>query len=473
MKKILFVASEAVPFISSGGLGDVMGSLPQKIIADGSFEVSVFLPLYSQIDDGFREKFNKVCEYTVNLAWRKQYCGIYSYIHNGVKYYFADNEFYFKRASMYGNYDDEERYAFFCMACLEMLRNIDDYPDIIHANDWQSALTVIYLRTLYAHVPKYNNIKTVFTLHNIEYQGKYGIDILWDVFSLPNEYKKLVEYGGNINLLKGAIEACDILTTVSDRYSKEIQTEYFGCGISYILRKNSDKCIGIINGIDTERYSPDNDGVFCKYSASDLRGKTECKLYLQNYFSLPISEEKPVIAMISRLAEHKGFDLVKCVAEELLVQDIQLIILGTGEKSLEDYFISLAEKYADKVAVRIEFNKELSQKIYSGADIFLMPSRSEPCGLSQMIAARYGTIPIVHRVGGLYDSIIPFNSETLCGNGFTFDNYNAHDMLYTVKNAVELYKQKDIRERIIKNAMTTDFSWETSAKKYCAMYERL
>ena len=473
MKKILFAASEAVPFISSGGLGDVIGSLPQKISASRDFEVSVFLPLYSQISEEFRKNFRKVCDFTVNLAWRKQYCGIFLYTHNGIKYYFADNEFYFKRNSVYGNYDDAERYAFFCMACLEMFRNTDDYPDIIHANDWQSALIAVYLKTLYGNIPRYKNIKSVFTIHNLEYQGIYDMGILWDVFSLPNECRGLVEYEGNINLLKGAIEACDILSTVSDRYSKEISTEYFGCGLSEILRRNSDKCRGIINGIDTERYSPENNESVFSFNAQDLRGKSECKLHLQKYFGLPESESTPVIAIVSRLAEHKGFDLIKCVIDEILMQNIQLVTLGTGEKSLEDFFIALGRGNADKVAVRTEFNKELSLKIYSGADMLLMPSRSEPCGLSQMIAARYGTIPIVHRVGGLYDSITPFDSTTSEGNGLAFDNYNAHDMLYTIKNAVELYKQKSIWERIMFNAMTTDFSWESSAKKYCEMYNLL
>ena len=473
MKKILFVASEAVPFISSGGLGDVMGSLPQYVSGNGEFEVSVILPLYSQIDKELRNKFKKVCEYTVNLAWRKQYCGIFSYTHNGVKYFFADNEFYFKRDSVYGNYDDAERYAFFCMSCLEMIRNTEYYPDIIHANDWQSALTVIYLRTLYAHIPEYRNIKTIYTIHNIEYQGKFDMRILWDVFGLPFESRGIVEYHDDINLSKGAIVSCDALTTVSDRYSKEIQTEYFGCGLSEILRENSHKCSGIINGIDTERYSSESDEVVCKYNACDLKGKLECKMFLQKTFGLPITEKTPVIAMISRLAEHKGFDLVKHVAEELLEEDIQFVLLGTGEKSLEDYFLYLEKKYVGKIAVRIEFNKELSQKIYSGADIFLMPSRSEPCGLSQMISARYGTIPVVHRVGGLYDSIKPYNSENFDGNGFSFDNYNAHEMLYTVKNAIELYNKRSVWETIIKNAMTTDFSWEASAEKYRTLYRQL
>ena len=473
MKKVLFIGSECVPFFSSGGLGDVIGSLPKEINKIGKYEVSVILPLYSAFPDKFRKELCKVCEYTVTLAWRRQYCGIYSLVYEGVTYYFVDNEYYFKRSSLYGSFDDAERYAFFCLACLEFMSNTDYYPDIIHAHDWQSALAVIYLKTKYNTSANYKNIKSLYTIHNIEYQGVYDHSILGDVFGISDINKSIVDYNGMINLTKGAIVCCDILSTVSESYSHEIQTDYFSCGLAPIIRENGYKCVGITNGIDVGYYSTERGGSSSHYTACDISGKIICKKDLQSFFELPISADSPIIAMVSRLTEHKGFDLVKRIIEEVLCSDVQFILLGTGERELENYFLKLNEKFPDKVSVTIDFDKELSKKIYSGADIFLMPSRSEPCGLSQMIAAHYGAVPLVRHVGGLRDTITPFNEESGCGNGFAFYDYNAHELLYEIKKAINFFHRKDVWEKIVKNAMESDFSWKKSAKKYCELYDRI
>ncbi|MBE6663039.1 MAG: glycogen synthase GlgA [Ruminococcaceae bacterium] len=474
--KILFVGAEAVPFISTGGLGDVLGSLPQAIASvDKNADVRVVLPLYQKIKEKFASELEYVGNTTVGLSWRNQYCGIFKCEFGGVTYYFLDNEYYFKRGSIYGDFDDAERFAFFGKAVLDIMPVIDFYPDIMHTNDWQSAASVIYLKRKYYMNPYYCDIKTIYTIHNIDYQGIFSMSILGDVFGLDCfGDRSIVEYNGNINLTKGAIVCADVVSTVSQKYANEIQTEFYSSGLHYILHQYSDKLTGIVNGIDVNYYNPENDTVIAeKFTSSDLKGKKECKRQLQEMCGLEQNPDIPVVSMISRLASHKGFDLVKFILPEMLELGIQFVLLGTGEYELEEYFKSIQARYPDKVKVFLEFNKDLSKKIYAGSDIFLMPSKSEPCGLSQMICSAYGTVPVVRETGGLYDTIKPYNMYNGEGNGFTFANYNAHEMKDAVARAVELYKDKKKWSALAKTAMETDFSWNVSANKYIEMYRNV
>lgn len=474
--KLLFVGAEAVPYISTGGLGDVLGSLPQAVkSADPKMEICVVLPLYKKIKEKFESSLEYVGNTTVELSWRNQYCGIFKCENNGVTYYFLDNEYYFKRDSVYGDFDDAERFAFFGKAVLDVMPVIDFYPDILHANDWQSAMSIIYLKRKYYLKPYYRDIKTIYTIHNIDYQGVFSMSILNDVFGL-NGFgdESIVEYNGNINLTKGAIVCTDKISTVSQRYADEIQTEFYSSGLHYVLHLYSGKLCGIVNGIDVDYYNPACDDVIAsQFSIDDATGKDKCKKQLQEMCGLEINPDIPVVSMISRLATHKGFDLVKFILPEMLNLGIQFVLLGTGEPELEEYFKTIQYRYPDKVKIFLEFNKELSKKIYAGSDIFLMPSKSEPCGLSQMIASRYGTVPVVREAGGLYDTIKPYNKFTCEGNGFTFANYNAHEMKDAVSRAVELFRDKEKWLELRKKVMEVDFSWKASADKYIELYKEV
>ncbi len=464
-KKILFVASEATPFIVTGGLAEVIGSLSKALAATNRYDVRVILPLYSDIKYEYREKFTYLGNLYVHLAWRNQYCGVFTYEKDGVTYYFIDNEYYFKRTGCYGYFDDGERFAFFSKCVLEVMPFVHFYPDIMHCHDWQAALAAIYLKTNYCFKEEYQYIRALFTIHNIEYQGQYSLDLLCDLFDIYGKYKYLVEYNNCINLMKGAIECCEKFSTVSPKYAEEIKYPFYSHGLDPIVRHNEFKLCGILNGIDDEGYNCEKDShLFANYSAEDFTGKAVCKEELQKMLHLPVRAQTPIIAMISRLVSHKGLDLVTKILEELLQDDVQVVILGTGDQQYENYFKQIANKYPDKMSANIIFNGDLSRKIYSGADIFLMPSKSEPCGLSQMIASRYGTISIVRETGGLFDSIKPGV------NGYTFANYNAHDMLYVIKQAINDYKDKDNWLELMKKVVNTDFSWSRSAKDYEALY---
>lgn len=475
MRKILFVGSEAVPFASTGGLGDVLGSLPAALEgADSDIDVRVVIPMYQSISEKYKEKSKLIAEFTVQLSWRRQYCGVWEYKLGDVTYYFIDNEYYFKRPSLYGSFDDGERYAFFCKAVMDMMPQIGFIPDILHCHDWQSALCVIYLKRKYCYDERYSKMKAVYTIHNIGYQGIYSFDILGDVFGLDSWDRYVVEYDGCINLTKGAIVCCDKLTTVSPNYANEIQTEYFSCGLYHIIRMYSSKVCGIINGIDTKYYDPATDNeIAAKFDLKRFEGKAVNKAALQREFGLPERPDVPVIAMVSRLASHKGFDLVRRVADEIMQNDLQFVLLGTGECELEDFFGELGRRYPDKCGVKLAFDKKLAKQIYAGADIFLMPSKSEPCGLAQMIASRYGTVPIVRETGGLYDTIKAYNTTEQTGNGITFRTYNAHDMLDAIRRAISFYNDKPEWKILVSNAMKMDFSWNASAKKYLEMYAAL
>lgn len=464
-KKILFVASEATPFIATGGLAEVIGSLSKALAATGKYDVRVVIPLYSDIKKGYREKFNYLGNIYVHLAWRNQYCGIFSCEKDGVIFYFIDNEFYFKRPGCYGYFDDGERFAFFSRSVLEIMPFLNFYPDVMHCHDWQAALAAIYLKTNYCFREEYQFIRALFTIHNIEYQGWYSLDLLSDLFDIYGSYQHIVEYKNSINLMKGAIECCERFSTVSPQYALEIKDPYYAHGLDPIVRRNEHKLCGILNGIDVDGYNPELDShLYANYSPDDFSNKAVCKKGLQKLLGLPQRADVPVIAMVSRLVAHKGLDLVTAVIEELLQDDIQVVILGTGDAHFEGFFKDLAFRYPEKFSANIVFNSDLSRKIYSGSDIFLMPSKSEPCGLSQMIACRYGTVPIVRETGGLYDSIKPLE------NGYTFKNYNAHDMLFVIRQAINNYKNKEEWTKLMYRAATSDFSWSHSAKDYEALY---
>ena len=467
-RKILFAASECTPFIATGGLAEVIGSLSKSLAQDEGYDVRVVLPLYSDIRGDYRQRFTYLGNINVPLGWRNQYCGIFSYEESGVTFYFLDNEYYFRRGGCYGYYDDGERFAFFSRAVMEILGFLQFYPDVLHCHDWQSALAAIYLKTIYCHRREYSLIRAVFTIHNIEYQGKYSLDVLEDLFGISDDYRYLLEFDGCANLMKAAIECSETFTTVSPTYAEEIKRAEYAHGLQGEVERNAFKLRGILNGIDVKSYDPATDpALFAPYSAENPAGKAVCKAELQKMLGLPVREDVPVVAMISRLVAHKGLDLVRAAIEELLADDVQFVLLGTGDSEYESYFKDLANRYKGKVVSIIAFNGDLSRKIYSGADIFLMPSKSEPCGLSQMIASRYLTVPVVRETGGLYDSIKPYGAG---GNGFTFAAYNAGDMLYVLREAVSLYKNKSEWQKLMIKAGTTDFSWQRSAEEYKKLY---
>ena len=454
--KVLFVTSEAVPFAASGGLADVSGALPHAL-RTRLIGCRVVLPLYEDVPQALRENMTFITSLSVPVAWRRQYCGVFEARHNGVIYYLLDNQYYFKRPGLYGHYDDAERFAFLSRAALEMLGCIDFRPDVIHANDWQCALVPVYYSLFYAQREGYENIKTVFTIHNIQYQGKYGLEILEDVFGIPQDARSIVEQDGCVNLMKGAIETANRVTTVSPTYAQEILDPWFSHGLDSILRAREWKLSGILNGIDTESYNPAADpDIYAHYSAEDPAGKAENKRALQERLNLPPRADVPMITMVTRLVSHKGLDLVKYVLAELLQEDIQFVLLGSGDWAYENFFREMQDRFPDKMRYCFGFVPELARKIYAAGDIFLMPSKSEPCGLSQMVACRYGTLPVVRETGGLKDSISDCGDGQ--GMGFTFKTYNANKNDWPV---------------LVDRAMRTDFSWGRSANEYIKLYRSL
>ncbi len=468
--KVLFAASEAYPFAKTGGLADVCGALP-KALRKRMIGARVVLPLYGTIGKEMRSKMTFVCHITVPVSWRIQYCGVFEAHENGIIYYFIDNEYYFKRDGLYGYYDDAERFTFFSRAVLEILPHIGFKPDIIHCNDWQTALIPVYLNEFYKHDLFYADIKTVFTIHNIQYQGKYGMEIYGDVLGLPYGKESLLKYDDCVNLMKGAIQCSDKVTTVSPTYAKEILNPYYSHGLDGILGEFSYKTCGIVNGIDYDDYNPETDKLIYKnYTADTLSDKKANKKKLQIEMGLPVSDA-PIIGIVSRLVGHKGIDLIKRVFEELLAADLQFVILGSGEPEYEGFFYEMSNRHPDKVALKLGFDNALAHKIYAGADFFLMPSKSEPCGLSQLVSLRYGTIPIVRETGGLNDTVK--DSADGVGNGFTFKNYNAHDMENAVWRALSGYSDKAGFEILKKRAMSCDNSWKASANAYIGLYKEI
>ncbi len=470
---ILFVASEGFPFSSSGGLGDVIGSLPPALKeARGDLNVSVILPYYRRTKEAYSENTEFVFELSFYLSWRSLTAKIYKSEYKNVSYYFVENDYYFDRENLYGEWDDGERFAFFSKAVIEFILKRGAIPDILHANDWQTALSVIYLKTLYKSSQNLAKIRTLYTIHNIEYQGKFDTKILGDVFGIEDKYKSILEFDGNVNLMKGALTVSDSVSTVSPNYKNELNHNFFAYGLAEIIRSVSHKTYGVINGIDEEYYSPMNADIYFPYDENTIdKGKRKNKEGFQQEFGLIKNDKIPLIVMISRLTEGKGIDLLLHIIDELLNSaNIEFAILGTGEKKYEDALNAVAKRHENFKAI-IKFDKKLSKKMYAAADIFLMPSKSEPCGLAQMIACRYAAVPIVRAVGGLYDSIKPYFLEG--GNGLLFENFNAHELLYTIKEALQIYENKELFSKIRKNAIKTDFSWRNSALKYIAIYDNL
>lgn len=477
VKKIVYIASECQPFFASGGLGDVVGSLPAKIVkeAKGNIELKVILPLYSKLNNKYTNKLIPIGQTTVLLSWRRQYLGIYKYFEKGVTYYFIDNEYYFKRDNFYGYFDDAERFAYFSKASIQALIFLNEIPDIIHCHDWQTGMVPVYLRTLYYNDDRFKSVKTMFTIHNIEYQGKYNYDqdIIEDVFGLSMNDAYLLEYNSAVNIMKGACECSNLVSTVSPSYAKEILTKEYASGLEIETNRLNDenKLIGILNGIDKNFYNPLRDGaLFEKYDKKDFTKKEFNKENLQKMINLPVNKNIMMIGMVTRLVSHKGIALLQKVLPELMNEQIQLVILGTGDPSYEWYLKDMETRYKNKFAAILAFNQDLSRKIYASSDLFLMPSLSEPCGLSQMIAARYGSIPLVRRTGGLKDSIIDFS---VGGNGYTFDGQDPAAFLQVIKRAINDYQDKEKWAKQVELTMKSDFGWSTSAKKYIQAYKTL
>ncbi|MCL2539048.1 MAG: glycogen synthase [Oscillospiraceae bacterium] len=468
--KVLFVTSESFPFSGTGGLGEVSGALPRALRGQ-RIAARVVLPLYGGTAPEYRNAMKYITSFYVPVAWRNQYCGVYEYTYGGVKHYFIDNEYYFKREGLYGYFDDAERFAFFCRAVLEMFNRIDFFPQILHCNDWQTSLVPVYLDLYYRDKRKYYGIKTLTTIHNIQYQGKYYMDIAEDVLGIGKPQQYVIEYNNSLNLLKGAITASDRVSAVSPSYAKEILDPWYAHGLDPLLKDNAFKIRGILNGIDTVIYNPDSDSnIEANYSANDLAGKSRCKESLLEEFSLSSGDE-PVIGIVSRLVAHKGFDLIVHMLEYILFSGMKVVVLGAGEYDYENIFTEYAARYPDRLGLRLGFYPKLAHRIYAGSDMLLMPSKSEPCGLSQMIALRYGSIPIVRETGGLKDTITDCGDSD--GNGFTFKSYNAHDMFDACLRAKASYEDKDLWAGLVKRAMRCDNSWKKAAKKYVELYNEM
>lgn len=473
MLKVLFVASEAAPFAKTGGLGDVIGSLP-KALKKQAMDVRVILPKYGSIPAEFTENMTRTATLTVPVGWRRQYCGLYELEYQGVTWHFVDNEYYFKREQLYGYYDEAERFAYFCRAVLKGLPHLGFRPDIIHCHDWQTGPLPAMLRQQYLMRSAYAGIKTMFTIHNLMYQGIFPADILGDLLGLPATVftEDGLEFYGQVNFLKGGLAFSDCITTVSKSYVQEIQQPYFGEKLNGFLAKRQADLYGIVNGIDYEIYHPAQDpAIYTNYTWRGTVKRLENKCKLQAELGLPVDRQIPLLGIVSRLVDSKGLDLIAHVMEEILNLDVQLVVLGTGEARFEQLFTDAARRHPRKVSANITFSEALAHRIYAGSDLYLMPSRFEPCGIGQLIALRYGSIPIVRQVGGLKDTITPFNPATGTGNGFAFINYNAHEMLQVIEEAVRLYQDRNQWAKLVKNAMRSDNSWQHSAGEYRALYQ--
>lgn len=474
--KVLYVVSECHPFCATGGLADVAEGLPKYINKTyKNIDMRVVLPMYSDIPDEYRKNFKYMGHKYVPVAWRSVYCGLFTYELNGVKYYFLDNEYYFKRGGgIYSYFDDGERFAFTSRAVLELLSLMDFEPDIINCNDWQSALIPIYLKTIYKDNPNFNRIKTVFTLHNTEYQGKFSMKILGDLFGIDNRYASIVDYNGDLNLVKGAIVCCDKFSTVSPSYSQEILSPEHSNGLDSILRSNAYKICGILNAIDCDFYNPKTDPVLYKhFDVNSIEDKVQNKLAFQKECELEVNADIPMMCIVMRMAKHKGLDLIRSCMESVVQNNkVQFVAVGGGAPEYEDYLRYLESQYRGKVRALMGYSNILGRKAYGASDIFLMPSKSEPCGLSQMIASRYGAIPIVRETGGLKDSMWDFGCQD-GGNAYTFSNYSTHDLVYSINRALNDYKDKTSWQAKMKICMSRDFSWKHSADGYINMYNNL
>ncbi len=477
--KIAVLASEGAPYAKSGGLGDVMEALPAALQRIEGNDVVLILPYYNKIKENPAYETEIAAELTVTLGWRQQYCGVRKLLNraDGVQVYFLDNNYYFggRTGAIYGDGDDSERFAFFSKACLEALNAVSFVPDVIQCNDWQTALVPTMLNAWFR--PAFPNTKVMFTIHNVEYQGWAGGEFFYDVLALPWEYRGILDMNGSVNMMKGAIVSADLVTTVSETYARELMYPYYAHGLDGILTDNAWKLTGITNGIDTGVFNPETDKALpAHYNAETFReGKAKVKAALQEEVGLPVKADSPLMVMVTRLAGHKGLDLLCYCARKLLwEEDCQLLILGTGEKQFEGFFAQLAQEYPDRVAAKITFNLGLASRIYAGGDIYLMPSKSEPCGLSQMNAMRYGTVPVVHATGGLKDTVPGCDEKGQGGLGFTFQSYNADDFLAAVKRALHLYRDDPEGFQALQYTdMTQDFSWNVPAGRYMDLFYRM
>ncbi len=474
--KIVFAASEAAPFIKTGGLGDVAQALPKALSEYKGNEILVFLPYYASIKNNSSIDVERIAEFRMQLSWRNTYVGLMRLKSRKRKHriYFIDNEQYFNRESIYGHLDDGERFAFFCKAILESLVYMDEYPDIIHCNDWQTALLPTMLHAFYNN--KLGQAKTMFTIHNIEYQGWAHPYFLGDVLGLSNDYESIFSYNGSVNFMKGAILSSNSVTTVSRTYASQICHPYFAHGLDSVINEHSFKLTGIINGIDMSENDPSTDPYLPEnYDADTFENKKSiCKAKLQQQCGLPIRSDVPLIGFVSRLVEHKGLDIICQAIDEMMNLDVQLVILGTGDGIYENVLKDVARCYPDKISLNLCFSRAMASQIYAGSDMYLMPSKSEPCGLSQLLAMHYGAVPIVHETGGLKDTVIPFNYSSGDGLGFTFQSFTKEDMLDALKRALDIYyNKKDAWQKAVYNGMSADFSWDKPAREYMELYENL
>ena len=478
MKKILFAASEAVPFIKTGGLADVVGSLPKNFDKE-KYDVRVILPKYAVMKDVYKEKLEFVTSFNMDFNWASRYVGILKTEVEGITFYFMDNEYYFSGAKAYeGGLWDIEKFGYFSKAVLRTIKEIDFKPDVIHCHDWQTGLIPVYLDNFRFADEYYQGIKTVFTIHNLKFQGVWGTEQFKNITGLPDYYftsDKLEAYN-DANMLKGGVVYSDRVTTVSDTYAEEIKVPFYGEKLDGLMNARSNVLSGIVNGIDYDDYNSETDkNLAYPYSVDNFRKeKVKNKVALQEELNLPKDPKKMMIGIVSRLTDQKGFDLIAHVMDEICEEDVQIVVLGTGDEKYENMFRHYAWKYPEKVSANIFYSDGLSHKIYGSCDAFLMPSLFEPCGLSQLMSLRYGTLPIVRETGGLKDTVEPYNEFEKTGTGFSFTNYNAHDMLHVIRYAVSTYYDKK-REwnKIVERAMKADFSWGTSAKRYEELYENI
>ena len=474
--KVLFVASEAYPFIKTGGLGDVAYALPKALRKLG-IDVRIIIPKYSGIPSSFKNCMEDIASFDVTVGWRNQYCGLQYLTYDEVPYYFVDNEYYFNRPQIYGFYDDGERFSYFSKAVLEAIKYMEDFtPDIIHCNDWHSAVVPVLLKEHYSKDARYSKIRSIFTIHNLKYQGVFSKEILGELLNLDGSYFKeeTLKFYNDVSFMKGGIVFADAVTTVSDTYAKEMQTPFYGEALEGLLASKSENLHGIVNGIDYELYNPKIDKkIFYNYDVKHRNQKMKNKIKLQQKLNLAINESIPMVGIVTRLVKQKGLDLIVDKLQELLSLPIQIVLLGNGDGYYEDVFQYYASIYPSRISTNIIFDEGLAQQIYAASDMFLMPSLFEPCGIGQLIALKYGSIPIVRETGGLKDTIIPYNKYTGSGNGFSFENYNSDELLDAINKALELYEDKAAWDQLVKNAMLSNNSWENSAKNYMDLYSSL
>ncbi|WP_371372311.1 glycogen synthase GlgA [Sporomusa aerivorans] len=475
MIKVLFAASEAAPFVKTGGLGDVIASLPKELRRQG-VDARVIIPKYGLIADKFTNQFWAKAVFRVPVSWRLQYAGIEQFDHDGVPFYFVDNEYYFKRFGLYGHYDDAERYTFFCRAVLEALPHLGFQPQILHCHDWHTALISVLLNAHYRQNPFYEKIRTLFTIHNLKYQGIFPKDIMINLLDLDWEYFTVhgLEFYDSVNFMKGGLIFSDLISTVSPAYAREIQHAYFGEKLEGVIASRQSDLTGIVNGIDYTTHNPSTDNkLFSNYNWQTKERKAKNKLELQKMLGMTPSADTPLVAMNTRLVEAKGLDLVVRVLDEILESNMQLVILGQGDEHYHHILWHAAWLHPEQMAVIIPYNEDIARKLFAASDLFLMPSRYEPCGIGQLIAMRYGSLPVVRETGGLKDTVRSYNEYTGEGNGFSFTNYNAHDMLYTLRRAANFFQDKTVWNKLVVRAMRADNSWRTPAQKYHELYNRL